>query len=55
LVSFLDVGPFGEEGGIGVGELAVADMLCMLERVVFADDLVGAEVCGLEETWFTSD
>ena len=40
--------PFGEEGGFGGGELAVADVALVGEGVVLGDELVGAEVGGLE-------
>lgn len=40
--------PVGEEGLWRCGELTVADVGLVLEGVVFGDELVGAEVCGLE-------
>ena len=49
LVCALHVGPFGQEVALCGGELAVADVALVVERVVFGDELVVAEVGGLEE------
>ena len=48
LVCEIDEGPFGEEGARGRWELAVADVALVAEGVVFREELVWAQVCGLE-------
>lgn len=42
------VGPVWEKGAGSGGELAVTNIVLMYEGVVFADELVGPEVRGLE-------
>ena len=44
----IDEGPFGEEGARGRWELAVADVALVAEGVVFREELMWAQVCGLE-------
>ena len=48
LVGAGGVWPFREEGLGSVGELAVADVLLVLKRVVLGHELLGSKVGGLE-------
>lgn len=48
LVGAVCVGPLGQQAARRTGELAMADVGLVLEGVVLRDNLVGAEVCGLE-------
>jgi len=50
-VRTVDERPVGEEGARGVGELAVANVALVRKGVELADELIGAEVGGLEEAW----